>query len=73
MFHQVRHLTLTRPLLSTSQAKTNSSNKLLVPIHLLKILYRLLVSHQSQQLKHKTITLSQMRAKLRQALDRIIS
>ena len=73
MFHQVRHLTLTRPLLSTSQAKTNSSNQPLGPIHLLKLRYRLLVSHQSQQLKYKTKTHSQMRAKLRQALDRIIS
>ena len=72
MFHQVRHQTLTRPLLSISQAKTNSSNQPLVPIHLLKILYRLLVSHQSQQLKHRT-TPSQMQVKLRPALGRILS
>ena len=72
MFHQVRQLTLNRPLLSTSQARTNSSNQPLVPIHLLKILYRLLVSHQSQQPKHKA-TPFQMQVKLRLALGRILS
>ena len=73
MFHQARHLTLARPLLSTSQAKTNFSNQILVPINFLQNLYRLLVSHPSQQLKHRTITPLQMQARLRLALEQILS